>query len=225
MSLLSIFSCSKKVSSYPQDKYTAKDGTEITFTFYAHASIAINALGRQIYVDPVGESINWAGEPEADIVLVTHDHFDHLDTAAIRILNGTGDYVRMKPGDVSTPFDGIEIEAVPAYNISEGQLDFHPQVRGDAGYILNIGGSRIYVSGDTEDNDDVLALKDIDVAFICVNQPYTMKVEQCVRVVKALKPAVFYPYHFGGSPGYCTDLEALGSAVEGMTEIRIKDLE
>ena len=211
-------------SQYPQDKFTAKDGTEITFTFYAHASIALDALGHRIYVDPTGEGIAWEGEPEADLILVTHEHFDHLDTTVIKTLNGTGDYVKMAPGEVTVPFEGIQVEAVPAYNISEGHLGFHPQERGDAGYILTIGGSRIYVSGDTEDNEDVLALKDIDVAFICVNQPYTMTVDQCVNTVKAIRPAIFYPYHFGGS-GTPTDMDALQKALEDVTDVRIRPLE
>ena len=130
----------------------------------------------------------------------------------------------MKPGESLDPFDGIHVEAVPAYNITEGHLDFHPKARGDAGYILTVGGTRIYVAGDTEDNEDVLALKDIDVAFLPVNQPYTMTVEQCARVVDAIRPAIFYPYHFGGTDS-STDMDALKAAVEGMTEIRIRPLE
>lgn len=227
LSILPITACStstQKASNYPQDIMTAKDGTEVTFTFYAHASIAVEALGHRIYIDPVGENINWAEEPGADLVLVTHDHYDHLDTAVIKTLDKTGEYVKMMPGETSDPFKGIHVEAVPAYNISEGQLDFHPKGRGDVGYIITVGGSRIYVSGDTEDNEDVLALKDIDVAFICVNQPYTMKVEQCVRVVKAIRPAVFYPYHYGGT-GIPTDLDALQAALGDITEVRIRPLE
>lgn len=228
LTLLSVFGCSDKKatasSQYPQDKITAKDGTEITLTFYSHASIAVEALGQQIYVDPVGKDINWEGEPKADLILVTHEHFDHLDTAVVKILSKTGEYLQMKVGETLSPCEGIQIEAVPAYNISEGHLGFHPQERGDAGYVITIGGTRIYVSGDTEDNEDVLALKDIDVAFLCVNQPYTMTVDQCVNVVKTIRPAIFYPYHFGGTDAP-TDLEALQSALEGVTEVRIRPLE
>ena len=225
MSIFSLFGCAKQAQSqYPQDTITAKDGSAITLTFYSHASIAISGAGKNIYVDPVGDKIDWTTEPRADLVLVTHEHGDHLDTAAVKKLNGTGEYVQMKPGELSEPFKGIKVEAVPAYNISEDQLGFHPQERGDAGYIISVGGTRIYVSGDTEDNDDVLALKDIDVAFVCCNKPYTMTVEQCARVVNAIKPGIFYPYHYGGT-GTPTDLEALQAAVEGSTEMRIRPLE
>lgn len=227
--LLSLVGCAGKkavepASNYPQDVITAKDGTEITLTFYAHASIAVKALGHQIYFDPVGENIDWSQEPKADLVLITHDHHDHYDAAVVETLNGTGEFLKMKPGEVSEPFDGIKVEAVPAYNISEGHLDFHPQERGDAGYILTIGGTRIYIAGDTEDNDDVLAIKDIDVAFLPVNQPYTMTVEQCVKVVESIRPVVFYPYHFGGS-GEPTDIDALVDAVKDITDIRVRPLE
>lgn len=226
MSIFAFFGCGSNTAtpSYPQDIYTTKDGTEVTFTFYAHASIAVDALGHRIYVDPVGDGIAWKDEPEADLVLVTHDHFDHLDTAVVKTLTGTGEYVKMKPGESWEPFDGITVEAVPAYNISEGQLGFHPQERGDVGYVIMVGGSRIYISGDTEDNEDVLSLKDIDVAFVCCNQPYTMTVDQCVRVVKALHPSIFYPYHFGGTD-IPTDMDALKSALAGVTEVRVRPLE
>ena len=116
------------------------------------------------------------------------------------------------------------MDAVPAYNITPGHQDFHPKERGDAGYILTFGGSRIYVAGDTEDNEDVLSIRDIDVAFLPVNQPYTMTVDQCVRVVEAIRPKVFYPYHFGGTD-VKTDIDALVERVKGITDIRVRPLE
>lgn len=123
----------------------------------------IEALGKHIYVDPVGENVAWEDEPKADLILVTHDHYDHLDTNAVKLLSGKADgYTKMAVGTVIEPFDKIAVEAVPAYNISPEQLAFHPKERGDAGYIITIAGTRIYISGDTEDNEDVLAIKDID---------------------------------------------------------------
>lgn len=224
MSAIVLSGCAGNASQYPQDKIQAKDGSRITLTFYTHASIAVTAKGHTIYFDPSGEDINWKDEPSADLVLITHDHFDHLDTNAVKVLTGTGEYLKMAPGETCDPFEGISVEAVPAYNISEGQLAFHPKERGDVGYILTAGGTRIYVSGDTEDNEDVLSIKDIDVAFICVNQPYTMTVDQCVRVVKAIRPAVFYPYHFGGT-GVPTDIDALSDALSDVTDVRVRPLE
>lgn len=213
-----------KANLFSQETVTARDGSQITFTFYAHASIAVTVGGRRIYFDPVGENIAWESQPKADLVLITHDHFDHLDRNVVKTLNGTGEFVKMKPGETLQPFDGVTVEAVPAYNITEGHLQFHPKDRGDAGYILTAGGSRIYVAGDTEDNEDVLAIRDIDIAFLPVNQPYTMTVEQCVRVVEAIRPKIFYPYHFGGTDTV-TDIDALVAALKDITDIRVRPLE
>lgn len=213
-----------KSDLFTQETLPVRDGSQITFTFYTHASIAVDAGGHRIYFDPVGENIDWATQPKADLVLITHDHFDHLDRNTVKVLNGTGDYVKLKPGEKINPFEGVEVEAVPAYNITPGHQDFHPKERGDAGYILTFGGSRIYVAGDTEDNEDVLSIRDIDVAFLPVNQPYTMTVDQCVRVVEAIRPKVFYPYHFGGTD-FKTDIDALVERVKGITDIRVRPLE
>lgn len=225
MATLTLISCApKETSKYAQDTFKAGDGTEITFTYYGHASIGIEALGRHIYVDPVGENIDWEEEPDADLILVTHDHYDHLDTNAVACLTGKADgYTKLAVGTVIEPFDRISVEAVPAYNISPEQLSFHPKERGDAGYIITVAGKRIYVSGDTEDNEDVLAIKDIDIAFVCCNKPYTMTVGQCANVVKSIRPAVFIPYHYGGTD-IPTDLDALKDSLKDVTEVLIRPL-
>lgn len=221
---LALCSCAtKEASNYPQETFKVDDGTEITFTYYGHASIAIEADGYRVYVDPVGEAIDWEAEPKADLILITHDHYDHLDTNAVRILTGNEDgYTKLAVGQT---IDGkFGVKAVPAYNISPEQLNFHPKNRGDVGYIITVAGKRIYVSGDTEDNDDVLAIRDIDYAFICCNKPYTMTVEQCVRVVKAIRPKVFIPYHYGGTD-IPTDLKALQDSLKDVTTVLIRPLE
>ena len=226
MTTLTLLSCAQKeTSKYASDTFKAEDGTEITFTYYGHASIAIEAYGKHIYIDPVGENIDWEGESKADLVLVTHDHFDHLDTNAVKILTGSANnYTQLTVGTVIKPFDKVTVEAVPAYNISPDQLAFHPKERGDAGYIITIAGKRIYVSGDTEDNEDVLAIRDIDIAFVCCNKPYTMTVEQCANVVKAICPKVFIPYHYGGTD-ITTDIEALKDSLKDVTEVLVRPLE
>ena len=241
--LMSIFStlfgcCKKSATTYPQDTITAADGSQITFTFYAHASLGIAWNGLQLYVDPVGE-FDWDSQPKADLILVTHSHYDHFEVATIERLQKQGtvilcdktsaeafehDCVTMLPRAISMPVEGVTVRAVPAYNISEGHTDFHPKSREDCGYLITLGGTTIYVAGDTEDNEDVLAVKDVDVAFLPVNQPYTMTVEQAARVVKAIQPKLFYPYHYG-QVDEKTDIEALKSAVEGVTEIRIFPME
>ena len=239
MSLFSkLFGRDKKAATYPQDTITARDGSTITFTFYAHASVGIEWNGVHIYVDPVGE-FDWQSQPKADIVLVTHLHYDHLELSTIEQLQTPQtvvvcdktsadafehDCITMLPGATSQPVEGIVVKAVAAYNISEGHTDFHPQSREDCGYLITLGGTTIYVAGDTEDNDDVLALEGVDVAFLPVNQPYTMTVSQASRVVKALKPQIFYPYHYG-QVEEVTDLEALKAAVADITDIRIFPME
>ena len=239
MSLFSkLFGRDKKAATYPQDTITARDGSTITFTFYAHASMGIEWNGVHIYVDPVGE-FDWQSQSKADIVLVTHSHYDHLELSTIEQLQTPQtivvcdkssadafehDCITMLPGATSQPVDGVTVKAVAAYNISEGHTDFHPQSREDCGYLITLGGTTIYVAGDTEDNDDVLALEGVDVAFLPVNQPYTMTVSQAARVVKALKPQIFYPYHYG-QVDEVTDLEALKAAVADITDIRIFPME
>ena len=240
MSLFSmLFGCAKKsATAYPQDTITAADGSQITFTFYAHASFGIAWNGLQLYVDPVGE-FDWDSQPKADAILVTHSHYDHFEIATIERLQKPGtvvlcdktsaeafehNCVTMLPRAISMPVDGVTVRAVAAYNTSEGHTDFHPQAREDCGYLITLGGTTIYVAGDTEDNDDVLALKDVDVAFLPVNQPYTMTVNQAARVVEALKPKLFYPYHYGQVEEK-TDIEALKAAVSDFTEIRVFPME
>lgn len=233
-----LFGCGKKQPSYPQDTITARDGSEITFTFYAHASLGIEWNGLHIYVDPVGD-FDWENQPKADLILITHSHYDHLEMATIEQLRNAKtvimcdktsaeafdhDCITMLPRAFSAPLDGVVVKAVPAYNISEGHTDFHPQSREDCGYLITLGETTIYIAGDTEDNEDVLALRDIDVAFLPVNQPYTMTVEQATRVVEAIRPTIFYPYHYG-QVEHTTDLDALTSAVAPITDIRIFPME
>ena len=239
MSLFSkLFGRDKKAATYPQDTITARDGSTITFTFYAHASMGIEWNGVHIYVDPVGES-DWQSQPRADIVLVTHSHYDHLELSTIEQLQTPQtvvvcdktsadafehDCITMLPGATSQPVEGIVVKAVAAYNISEGHTDFHPQSREDCGYLITLGGTTIYVAGDTEDNDDVMSLQGVDVAFLPVNQPYTMTIEQAARAVKAIKPTLFYPYH-SGQVEQKTDIDALVKLLEGVCEVRVFPME
>ncbi|MBQ2394950.1 MAG: MBL fold metallo-hydrolase [Alistipes sp.] len=239
LSFLGLFGCKSNKPSYPQDKIATNDGGEITLTFFKHASLSIEVDGRYIYVDPVDSYADYARLPKADVVLVTHSHYDHFDRAAIDKLSTREtivvcdkvsaeafdfDCVVMTPGATANPIEGVAVEAVPAYNISEGHLDFHPKSREDCGYIVTIGGSRIYIAGDTENNEDVKSVKSIDVAFLPVNQPYTMTVEQAVDAVKTIKPSVFYPYHYGEVEEK-TDIDRLVRELDGVTEVRVRPME
>ncbi len=241
MSILSFFGCGgAKAPAYPTDTLTLRDGTQLTITFFAHASLSLR-VGEDysIYVDPVSEYADYARLPKADLVLITHQHSDHFDRAAVDELTTRHSEIlcsrivaegfemdchTMRPGSVATPHEGIRIEAVTACNTTEGHLQFHPREREDCGYLLTIGGSRIYIAGDTEPTPELLALKEIDIAFLPVNQPYTMTVGQAVEAVKAIRPAIFYPYHYGQVEEK-TDLDRLAAELAGVTEVRIRPME
>lgn len=239
MSLLSkLFGGKPTAPTYPVDELVI-NGRTLRLTFFAHASVAIEYEGRIIYVDPVVGNADYASLPKADMILVTHSHYDHFDMAAIdalvkedtRILldktsaeGFAGDCYTMLPGAVAEPFTDIRVEAVAAYNTSEHQLQFHPKEREDCGYVVTLDNAvRIYLSGDTEPTDEQRALRDIDIAFVCVNQPYTMTPEQATSAIKALKPQIYYPYHYG-QVDEPTDVEALAKMLEGVCEVRIRPL-
>ena len=238
MSIFSIFGL-HAAPKYATDTIETPDGTQVRITFFGHASLAMEVNGRHIYVDPVAEFADYAKLPKADLVVVTHSHYDHLDRAAIDdvttrqsaiICDKTSaeafDYecTVMTPGMKAQPFEWLTVEARPAYNISEGHTQFHPREREDCAYLLTVGGLRIYIPGDTEDTDELLAMRDVDILMLPVNQPYTMTVEQAVRAVKAIKPAVFYPIHFG-QVDQKTDIDSLCRQLEGVTEVRIRPME
>ena len=228
----------KPAPQYPMDELTI-NGRNLKLTFFAHASVAIEYEGRVIYVDPVEGNAEYERLPKADMILVTHSHYDHFDMRAIEALQQEdtrilldktsaegfgGDCYTMLPGAVAEPFEDIKVEAVAAYNTSEHQLQFHPKEREDCGYVITLGGAvRIYVSGDTEPTVEQAALKGIDIAFICVNQPYTMTPEQAVQAVKAVAPKIYYPYHYG-QVDEPTDVEALAEMLKGIAEVRIRPL-
>lgn len=239
MSILkNLFGGKPSAPTYPSDELTINGG-RLKITFFAHASLAIEYMGKHIYLDPVADNADYERLPKADIILVSHSHYDHFDMAAIEnlqkmdshiLLDKTsaegfvGECYTMLPGAVAQPFTDIKIEAVAAYNTSESQLQFHPKEREDCGYILTLGDAvRIYMSGDSEPTEEMLALKDIDIAFLAVNQPYTMRPEQACEAVKALKPKIFYPYHYG-QVEEPTDVEALAESLKEVCDVRIRPL-
>lgn len=220
-----------------RDSIFSKDNSEIILTFYAHASVGIEWESIHIYIDPVGEKygIDFSNEPKADLILVTHQHSDHLDIPVLEEISkpDTKLYVskeclKLVSANVLKPFEskvikGIEVYSVPAYNITSSHIQYHPKHNEGLGYVINIGGTNIYVAGDTEDNTDVLSLKNIDIAFLPVNQPYTMTIKQVANVVYKVRPAILYPYHTASQTSE-TDVRPLVEILNGICDVRIRNM-
>ena len=202
--------------NFEVDVFKTKSGQTVKFHALMHASIRIEYDDKEIEIDPViklgDRTVDYTAMPKADYIFVTHEHMDHFDKEAIRQLSkegtrlitnkrcaemlGFGD--EMANGDNMQLAAGMMVEAVPAYNTTEANKKFHPKGR-DNGFILTIDGLRIYIAGDTEDIPEMADIKDIDIAFMPCNQPFTMTPEQLVKAAKAVKPKVLFPYHYGES--------------------------
>jgi L-ascorbate metabolism protein UlaG (beta-lactamase superfamily) len=200
-----------EVQDFEEDTFKTSKG-DLKITFIGHGTLMFTFGGKVIHIDPVSREADYADFPKADLILVTHEHGDHLDPGVIQILRTEktdiiltekcaekveGGHI-MKNGDVET-FQGLKIEAVAAYNIvhMRGEnMPYHPKGVGN-GYIITFGDKRVYVAGDTENTPEMKALKDIDIAFLPMNLPYTMSPEMVADAAKAFRPKVLYPYHFG----------------------------
>ena len=208
-------------------------GKKLSITFIGHATLMMEYEGLVIHIDPVSEYADYSILPKGDIILITHKHGDHLDKNAVKkilksdtVVIGNKDIKSiienvkaMQNGDVLTE-KGIKITAVPAYNTTEGRDKFHPKGR-DNGYILDLNNKKVYIAGDTENTSELLSLRNIEIAFLPMNQPYTMTVKQVANVVKTIKPKIVYPYHFSD-----TDTSELISLTKNIknVEIRIRNL-
>jgi L-ascorbate metabolism protein UlaG (beta-lactamase superfamily) len=198
-----------------------------------HASTLIEAAGKTIYLDPA-KPAKLAELPKADLILITDIHPDHMDPASIAVVSKPGTEIVAAPAVTKTvtgaaplangeskSWQGWTIEAVPAYNLKRGPEPgklFHDKGRGN-GYVLTYGGMRFYFSGDTEGVPEMRALKNIDVAFVCMNLPYTMPPDEAAAAVKAFHPKIVIPYHYRGS-----DLAVFKKGLEGTgIEIRLLD--
>ncbi|WP_380053023.1 MBL fold metallo-hydrolase [Falsihalocynthiibacter sp. SS001] len=215
------------------------DGT-VKITPISHASFILETPSAVIYVDPVGDPSQYEGKPPADLALITHQHGDHLNNetlAAIigddtKLISNQGAQAEMTPelaekaqvigNGETTDFGDIKIEAIPAYNTTEGRLDFHPRGR-DNGYVLNIGDARVYVSGDTEDIPEMRALENIDVAFLCMNLPFTMDIEAAASAVAEFKPAVVIPYHYRGRDDGSQDPKEFAKLLDDAVQVELAD--
>jgi len=208
------------------------DTGDLKITFIRHGTLMFEYGGKVIHVDPWSQLADYSKLPKADLVLVTHEHGDHLDTKAIGIIRQEQTKVVltkacaekvpggmvMKNGDVLTVL-GLKIEAIPAYNIvhkrSNGQA-FHPKGRGN-GYVITFGKTRVYVAGDTENVPEMKKLKKIDIAFLPMNLPYTMTPEMVADAAKAFEPKILYPYHYGQ-----TDPKLLESLLKDSEKIEVR---
>lgn len=236
LALLGLVACGSADKDNNVETFRTDSGKTVAITLIKHGSLAISYKGLSIQVDPVsglGKPTDYATEfPKADVILVTHEHGDHSDKEAIGALTKEGTLMVtnarcaemlgygtvMANGDALDLPGGIHLEAVPAYNYSEGRTQFHPKGR-DNGFILTIDGLRIYIAGDTEDIPEMSFIQDIDVAFLPVNQPYTMTVEQCVNAAKTIGPKVLIPYHFSQ-----TDISSLPELLPGI-DVRLRDMQ
>ncbi|PKP35451.1 MAG: metal-dependent hydrolase [Bacteroidetes bacterium HGW-Bacteroidetes-17] len=206
---------------------------DLTITFIGHASIMFKFQEMIIYVDPSSSSgSSFENLPKADLILITHNHGDHLDAKTLKlIVNDDTEYISNKTSfgtlakgkiianNESITMDGLFIEAVPAYNIKHLRNTgepYHPKKDGN-GYVLTFGDKRIYVAGDTENVPEMANLKNIDIAFLPMNIPYTMTPEMVKDAALLFKPKVIYPYHYRG-----TDPNLLIELLKDYPEIEVK---
>lgn len=223
-------------SKFEQDTIETSAG-DLTITFFGHSSLMFDFDGKIIHVDPVSREADYTDMPKADIILITHEHGDHFDPKVIKLLRKEGTNlvlteacaervdggVVMLNGDVKT-IQGLKIEAVPAYNIvhkRSGGIPYHPKGQGN-GYVITFGDKRVYIAGDTENTPEMKRLRDIDVAFLPMNVPYTMTPEMVADAAKAFKPKILYPYHYGQTDP--TKLVDLLKDTKGI-EVRIRDMQ
>jgi L-ascorbate metabolism protein UlaG (beta-lactamase superfamily) len=222
-------------AQFQEDVVATSEGN-LTLTFVGHGTLMFRFGGQVIHIDPVGREADYASLPDADLILVTHEHGDHLDSSAIATIRKPSTQIVVSPscqdrpegarvmnnGDVAT-VSGLDVEAIPAYNILHkrpGGEPYHPKGNGN-GYLITFGDVRVYVAGDTENTPEMKALKDVDVAFLPMNLPYTMTPAMVADAAVAFKPKVLYPYHFGDTD--TNQLVQLLADVDDI-EVRVRDL-
>ncbi len=218
--------------SRPVEEFKTSAGP-VKITIIRHASMMIEAGGKVIHVDPWSQG-NFDGLPKADLILITDIHPDHLDQKAIDQVKKDGTQfiapaavaktvteAKVLANGESTTWDKWKIEAVPMYNLKRGPSPgtlYHDKGRGN-GYVLTYGGTRFYIAGDTEGTPEMRAMKNIDVAFVPMNLPYTMTPEEAADAVRAFHPKVVYPFHYRGS-----DPEVFKKALDGTgIDVRLRN--
>nr|WP_314256737.1 MBL fold metallo-hydrolase [uncultured Devosia sp.] len=210
------------------------DAGDITIHPVDHASLLIGFNGETIYVDPVGGAALYEGLPQPTAILVTHGHGDHFDLPTLEAIAGTAPILTSQEvfdklpeglkanasaianGD-DTSLNGMVISAIAAHNVTADRMQYHPVGVGN-GYVLTLGDTLVYVAGDTEPTDEMLALRNIEVAFLPMNLPYTMTPDQAVEAANIFKPKILYPYHYGDS-----DLSVLEARIDPAVELRLRN--
>ncbi|GAB6272974.1 MAG: MBL fold metallo-hydrolase [Smithella sp.] len=205
---------------------------DLVIHFLGHSSLIILWGGKTIHVDPVSVEADYTTLPRADMIIITHEHFDHLDLKAVdhiktaaTLIVGSAEVgkqipetIVMKNGDTRS-VDGLTIEAVPAYNIKHMRAPgkpFHPKGVGN-GYVVTFGDLRLYIAGDTENIPEMKKLQNIDIAFLPMNLPYTMTPEMVADAARAFQPKILYPYHYGE-----TDASRLVTLLKNMPDIDVR---
>ncbi len=228
-----LFALAPLAHSAAQTQSFLTSAGEVKITPLNHASTLIEAGGKTIYLDPA-KPAKLTGLPKADLILITDIHGDHMDSDSIKEISKPDTEIVAAPAVVQTltsatpiangetkSWQGWTIDAIPAYNLKRGPAPgklFHDKGRGN-GYVLTYGGKRFYFSGDTEGIPEMRSLKNIDVAFVCMNLPYTMPPDEAADAVKAFHPKIVIPYHYRGS-----DLVVFQKALEGTgIEVRVLD--
>lgn len=223
------------ISQDLQTDYFETTQGELAIQFVKHGSIFFEFDGKVIHVDPVARMGNYESYPKADLILITHHHGDHLDMNAIEMIKkentkivltqkchemseNLSDIIVMQNGDILN-ISQLEIEAVPAYNIEHKRENGDPyHVKGEGnGYLITFGNKKVYVAGDTENIPEMKNLKNIDIAFLPMNLPYTMTPEMVAEAAKMFMPKVLYPYHYGK-----TDTSILADLLKAEKDIEVR---
>lgn len=217
--------------TFESDVFATSRG-DLKIAFLGHGSLMLAWDGRVIHVDPYSQVADYRSLPKADLVLITHEHFDHLDVQAVSAVRKESTEIVMtelcrssieagiimRNGDVSV-VHGVSIEAVPAYNLLHKRVSgdpFHPCGQGN-GYVIALGGVRVYIAGDSENTPEMMALRSIDIAFLPMNLPYTMTPEMVAEAARAIRPTVLYPYHFGQ-----TDTDQLRHLLADVPDVEVR---
>jgi L-ascorbate metabolism protein UlaG (beta-lactamase superfamily) len=238
---LPVMTSTPAVAQAAQDDQIATSNGNLTIHPVHHAGVVLTWNGKRIVADPTtfppgpnSGAADFRGANAPDLILITHEHGDHFSVPTLTELAGPNTILvvpqsvygmlpaalqakakAMKNGERST-YAGVPIEAVAAYNTTAARLMYHPKGR-DNGYVLTLGGKRVYLAGDTEEDPELKNLPNIDVAFIPMNLPYTMTVDAAAQWVKDFKPKIVYPYHDMGS-----DVEKFKTLVGDASDVRMR---